>query len=161
MPRGVAKSNFQQTIGSTYLFQVTELAPLGSLLAVLRSHSHRQSTSNLEGSSRSPATAFSVDILWDMGVQLARGMAHLASCYLIHRDLAARNVLLFGAGSESSKDVHCGFIVKIGDFGLLRRGVVDSSSSKETGGSVDGAGDQKIPGCVYVGKGRQKIPFAW
>ncbi|KAM7539315.1 hypothetical protein Aperf_G00000059046 [Anoplocephala perfoliata] len=140
---------------------VTELAPLGSLLTVLRSHSHRLSTSNLEGTSRSPATAFSVDILWDMGVQLARGMAHLASCCLIHRDLAARNVLLFGAGSESYKDAHCGFIVKIGDFGLLRRGVVDPSSNEETSGNGDGAGDQKVPGCVYIGKGKQKTPFAW
>ncbi|VDM31066.1 unnamed protein product [Hydatigera taeniaeformis] len=90
---------------------VTELAPLGSLLTALRAHSRH--------------------VLWDIGIQLARGMAHLAACHLIHRDLAARNVLLFSAPSD--------VVVKIGDFGLLRR----------------------VPGCVYVGIGKQKIPFAW
>nr|CDS29924.1 activated cdc42 kinase 1 [Hymenolepis microstoma] len=151
---------------------VTELAPLGSLLTALRIHSHRLSTwSMLEGSdsgsSRPPATAFSVDILWDMSTQLARGMAHLASCCLIHRDLAARNVLLFGAGSSSIKGDDRqhrvgGFVVKIGDFGLLRKGIVNSS--EEAAGScsnADGKDDQRIPGYVYIGVGKQKIPFAW
>ncbi|VUZ49625.1 unnamed protein product [Hymenolepis diminuta] len=150
---------------------VTELAPLGSLLTALRIHSHRLSTSSTleggdSGSGRPPATAFSVDILWDMSIQLARGMAHLASCCLIHRDLAARNVLLFGAGSSSVKDdhQHCagGFLVKIGDFGLLRRGVMDSSEEPAAVSSnADGGDDQKIPGYIYVGVGKQKIPFAW
>ncbi|CDS38231.1 activated cdc42 kinase 1 [Echinococcus multilocularis] len=128
---------------------VTELAPLGSLLTALRAHSRRL---NLYSGScvaeGRPATAFSVDVLWDMGIQLARGMAHLAACHLIHRDLAARNVLLFSAPT--------GVTVKIGDFGLLRRGsVMDEDGS---GGS---SGEPRVPGCVYVGVGKQKIPFAW
>lgn len=147
------------------------MAPLGSLLTALRTHSHRLSTSSTleggdSGNGRPPATAFSVDILWDMSIQLARGMAHLASCCLIHRDLAARNVLLFGAGSSSVKDdhQHCagGFLVKIGDFGLLRRGVVDSNEEPAAASSnADDVDDLKIPGYIYVGAGKQKIPFAW
>ncbi|VDO04224.1 unnamed protein product [Rodentolepis nana] len=151
---------------------VTELAPLGSLLTALRIHSHRLSTSSIleggdNGSSRPPATAFSVDILWDMSIQLARGMAHLASCCLIHRDLAARNVLLFGGGSSSAKGDDCqprvgGFVVKIGDFGLLRRGMVNSSEEAiGSSSTAEGRDDQKIPGYVYTGVGKQKIPFAW
>ncbi|VDK40815.1 unnamed protein product [Taenia asiatica] len=94
---------------------VTELAPLGSLLTALRAHSRRLTlNSGCCGVESRPATAFSVDVLWDIGIQLARGMAHLAACHLIHRDLAARNVLLFSAPSNVT--------VKIGDFGLLRRG---------------------------------------
>ncbi|XP_060600631.1 platelet-derived growth factor receptor alpha-like, partial [Ruditapes philippinarum] len=42
-------------------------------------------------------------------LQIARGMAHVASCGIIHRDLAARNVLL-------DTDFTC----KICDFGLAR-----------------------------------------
>lgn len=95
-----------------------------------------------------PATAFSVDVLWDMGIQLARGMAHLAACHLIHRDLAARNVLLFSAPSDVT--------VKIGDFGLLRRGSVVDEDRGSGGGE-----ETRVPGCVYVGVGKQKIPFAW
>ena len=47
--------------------------------------------------------------LINIGVQVANGMAYLASLRCIHRDLAARNVLV---GEES--------VVKIGDFGLAR-----------------------------------------
>ena len=119
---------------------------MGSLLKALRVHSHRLAANNLTN----PATAFSVDILWDMSVQLARGMAHLASCYLIHRDLAARNVLLFTSTTKGSA-----ITVKIGDFGLLRRG----GTSAEY---VDSSADQSdYVGYVYIGQGKQKIPFAW
>ncbi|KAL5961607.1 Activated Cdc42 kinase Ack [Taenia solium] len=128
---------------------VTELAPLGSLLTALRAHSRRLTlNSGCCGVESRPATAFSVDVLWDIGIQLARGMAHLAACHLIHRDLAARNVLLFSAPSNVT--------VKIGDFGLLRRGSV-MDENRGSGGSEE----PRVPGCVYVGVGKQKIPFAW
>ena len=87
-----------------------------------------------------------------MGVQLARGMAHLADHYLIHRDLAARNVLLFNSPDSGSS-----VTVKIGDFGLLRRGVSTGSGAVEDDSEVQ----LNQLGCVYVGQGKQKIPFAW
>lgn len=61
--------------------QVTELAPLRSLLECLR-----------EGSLR---CSFSVSLLCDLAIQIADGMSYLESRSLIHQDLAARNVLMF------------------------------------------------------------------
>uniref|UniRef100_A0A5K3FD15 non-specific protein-tyrosine kinase n=1 Tax=Mesocestoides corti TaxID=53468 RepID=A0A5K3FD15_MESCO len=120
---------------------VTELAPQGSLLATLRSHSHRLMLSKKDSFNEiCTPTAFSVDLLWDMGIQLARGMSHLASRYLVHRDLAARNVLLFSGYGKA-------VTVKIGDFGLLRRVACDSGEDPSA--------------FVYVGHGKQRIPFAW
>ena len=47
--------------------------------------------------------------LFDMSVDIARGMAYLEQRQIIHRDLAARNCLV-------SKD----YTVKISDFGMSR-----------------------------------------
>ena len=64
-----------------FVFQVTELAPLRSLLECLKEVALRSN--------------FTVSLLCDLAVQLADGMAYLESRRLIHRDLAARNVLMF------------------------------------------------------------------
>lgn len=73
--------------------QVTELAPLGSLLDRLRKNLGH----------------FLIATLCHYAIQIARGMAYLESKRFIHRDLAARNILL------AAND-----LVKIGDFGLMR-----------------------------------------
>lgn len=77
----------------TFLFQVTELAPLGSLLDRLRKRQGH----------------ILISVLCRYTVQIACGMAYLESRRFIHRDLAARNILL------ASND-----LIKIGDFGLMR-----------------------------------------
>ncbi len=74
-------------------YQVTELAPLGSLYDTLRLRQGEYPLSRL----------------WLFSTQIAAGMEYLESRRFIHRDLAARNVLLV------SKE-----LVKIGDFGLMR-----------------------------------------
>ncbi|CAH1647804.1 unnamed protein product [Spodoptera littoralis] len=74
---------------------VTELAPLRSLLECLREVSLRLN--------------FPVPNLCEFAEQICDGMSYLESKRLIHRDLAARNILVF------SKDR-----VKISDFGLSR-----------------------------------------
>ncbi|CAD5121014.1 DgyrCDS9557 [Dimorphilus gyrociliatus] len=75
------------------LMMITELAPLGSLIDQLRKNPNR----------------WMISALYELGIQIATGMAYLESKRFIHRDLAARNVLL-----ESYKTA------KIGDFGLVR-----------------------------------------
>lgn len=75
------------------MVQVTELAPLGSLLDRLRKNQGH----------------FLISTLCQYAIQVAKGMAYLESKRFIHRDLAARNILL--ASNE---------LVKIGDFGLMR-----------------------------------------
>ena len=61
--------------------QVSELAPLRSLLECLKEPSLRVS--------------FPVASLCEFSAQIAAGMSYLESKRLIHRDLAARNVLVF------------------------------------------------------------------
>ena len=54
--------------------------------------------------------------LKDMCKQIASGMQYLASKKHIHCDLACRNCLVKSCRPENQTD--CGFIVKIGDFGM-------------------------------------------
>ena len=61
--------------------QVTELAPLRSLLECLKEPTLRPS--------------FTVPVLCNFVQQIAEGMAYLENKRLIHRDLAARNILVF------------------------------------------------------------------
>jgi serine/threonine protein kinase len=78
---------------STPFKLVTELAPIGSLIDLLRSVPRK----------------VSVYQLCDFSCQIACGMAYLERKNYVHRDLAARNVLL-----KSLTEV------KISDFGLTR-----------------------------------------
>jgi fyn-related kinase len=73
---------------------VTELMKNGALLDYLKTAKGKQ---------------LSIEILIDMGAQVAEGMAFLESKNYIHRDLAARNVLV---GEDN--------VVKIADFVLAR-----------------------------------------
>ncbi|XP_044198278.1 non-receptor tyrosine-protein kinase TNK1 [Thunnus albacares] len=75
------------------LKMVTELAPMGSLYDILRSHQYE----------------YPLVRLWLFATQIIAGMEYLETRRYIHRDLAARNVLL------ASREM-----VKIGDFGLMR-----------------------------------------
>jgi len=65
----------------TCILQVTELAPLRSLLECLKD--------------RALKTCFTVPHLVLFTHQIAQGMAYLESKRFIHRDLAARNILVF------------------------------------------------------------------
>lgn len=64
-----------------FLFQVTEYAPLKSLLECLHNESLR--------------LVLSVNRLCAYAHQIATGMTYLETQGLIHRDLAARNILVF------------------------------------------------------------------
>ena len=61
-----------------FLSQVTELAPLGSLLGRLRAEPDK----------------FMISILCSFVVQIVSGMKYLEANRFIHRDMAARNILL-------------------------------------------------------------------
>lgn len=69
------------------LFQVTELAPLRSLLECLKEPALRPS--------------FPVISLCDFALQICDGMQYLENKKLIHRDLAARNILVFAKNRVS------------------------------------------------------------
>jgi serine/threonine protein kinase len=57
----------------------------------------------------------------NMGLDVAKGMAHLCCSHFVHRDLAARNVL-----------VNSMMVCQIADFGLSRAVVASSNSSEAT-----------------------------
>ena len=57
-----------------------------------------------------------------IGVDVAKGMAHLASLHFVHRDLAARNCLI-----DSQ------YVCKVADFGLSRGTKAISSDSDSDG----------------------------
>lgn len=148
---------------------MTELAPLGSLLLHLRAQSMcASSTTTLcdnHGTSAVPAvpTALQADALWDMGVQIARGMAYVSSRGLVHRDLAARNILLVAVRKDEFPQI------KIGDFGLVRAvatGVVANAKTIIDEGEDDVSPQEADDSCgladaVYTGRVEQRIPFAW
>ncbi|CAH8461263.1 unnamed protein product [Dicrocoelium dendriticum] len=129
---------------------VTELAPLGSLLLHLRAHSICANAERASGRLPSVPTALQVDSLWDMGVQIARGMAYLSARGLVHRDLAARNILLAAVRRNEYPQV------KIGDFGLAR---TITCLPPEQLTPIDEGHD--FPRAAYMGKLEQRIPFAW
>ncbi|EQC34976.1 serine/threonine protein kinase [Saprolegnia diclina VS20] len=84
---------------------VTEYMPLGSLAGVV--------------ASPSAATMYPPSVRTSMLRDAANGLLHLHNNAFLHRDMAARNCLVDVDGR-----------VKIGDFGLARRGaVVDASMS--------------------------------
>ena len=69
--------------------QVSELAPLRSLLECLKEPALRSS--------------FPVQQLADFATQICDGMAYLEAKRLIHRDLAARNILVFAKDKVSAR----------------------------------------------------------
>lgn len=92
---------------------ITELMKHGSLLHYLKDNPNNRS--------------LKLDILIDIGSQVADGMSFLEISSYVHRDLAARNVLV----GEHNK-------IKVGDFGLAR--VLDNENDMYT--AKEGA---KIP----------------
>ncbi|XP_038577649.1 protein-tyrosine kinase 6b isoform X3 [Micropterus salmoides] len=87
-------SLFAVCTASAPYYIITELMEKGSLLNFLRGP---------EGQKQN------IELLIDMGAQVADGMAYLEEQNSIHRDLAARNVLV---GED--------YICKVADFGLAR-----------------------------------------
>jgi len=76
-----SKFNINESYLPIFVLQVTELAPMRSLLECLKETSLR-----LE---------FPLPKLCDFAQQICDGMSYLENKRLIHRDLAARNILVF------------------------------------------------------------------
>ncbi|OTF79339.1 hypothetical protein BLA29_013870 [Euroglyphus maynei] len=79
-----------------------EIMPKGDLRNYLR----KNRPDNQENLEPTPPTLMQI---YRMSIEIADGMAYLASKKFVHRDLAARNCML-------SEDL----TVKIGDFGMTR-----------------------------------------
>lgn len=100
-----------------HLLVIIELAENGCLLDFLRKSREQNGTDTTSGLTEDAKTSIAVDV--------ARGMAHLASCRCIHRDLAARNVLL-------GKD----YVAKVSDYGMARDVYEQLMYKKETQGKL-------------------------
>ncbi|TPP60041.1 Activated cdc42 kinase 1 [Fasciola gigantica] len=146
---------------SNPMMMVTELAPLGSLLLHLRPQSLCTANTTVNSPCQVPR-ALQIDSLYDMGVQIACGMAYICSRDLVHRDLAARNVLMVSVRRGQFPQL------KIGDFGLVRSVTyIDHLSTnktvleEETESEIITDSVHPHPDAVYTGRGEQRIPFAW
>lgn len=73
--------SFVYSKSTCFVLQVTELAPMRSLLECLKEPTLRSD--------------FPLSRLCDFAQQICDGMSYLESKRLIHRDLAARNILVF------------------------------------------------------------------
>lgn len=90
---------------SNHMCMIFEYMDLGSLNDILR----RSDPANPSYSSTDEGTTISPDRFLSCCVQLAQGLAYLASLKFVHRDIASRNCL-----------VNSRFVVKIADFGMSR-----------------------------------------
>ena len=82
-----------------------------------------------------------------MALDVAKGMAHLASCSFVHRDLAARNVLVDSV-----------YRCRVADFGLSRA----TATHKRSDGDGDGSnGATVVEEEQYYRSERGQFPVRW
>lgn len=105
------------------LLVVLEIAENGSLIEFLRKI--RSKNENYEGEGAAVSGGLSTDMKLSIALDVAKGMAHLASHRCIHRDLAARNVLL----GENN-------VAKVADYGMARDVYEQLMYKKETQGKL-------------------------
>ncbi|XP_015779761.1 PREDICTED: fibroblast growth factor receptor 1-like [Acropora digitifera] len=106
------------------LLVVLEIAENGSLIEFLKKV--RSKNGNYEGEGVSVSQgSLSTDMKLSIAVDVAKGMAYLASHRCIHRDLAARNVLL---GKN--------YVAKVADYGMARDIYEQLMYKKETQGKL-------------------------
>jgi len=105
------------------LLVVLEIAENGSLIEFLKKN--RSKNENYEGEGAAVSGGLSTDMKLSIALDVAKGMAHLASHRCIHRDLAARNVLL----GEN-------YVAKVADYGMARDVYEQLMYKKETQGKL-------------------------
>ncbi|XP_067025155.1 angiopoietin-1 receptor-like [Acropora muricata] len=105
------------------LLVVLEIAENGSLIEFLKKI--RSKNENYEGEGAALSGGLSTDMKLSIALDVAKGMAHLASHRCIHRDLAARNVLL----GEN-------YVAKVADYGMARDVYEQLMYKKETQGKL-------------------------
>ncbi|XP_067025156.1 fibroblast growth factor receptor 1-like [Acropora muricata] len=105
------------------LLVVLEIAENGSLIEFLKRN--RSKNENYEGEGAAVSGGLSTDMKLSIALDVAKGMAHLASHRCIHRDLAARNVLL----GEN-------YVAKVADYGMARDVYEQLMYKKETQGKL-------------------------
>eukprot|EP01091_Cochliopodium_minus_P010439 TRINITY_DN2761_c3_g1_i1.p1 TRINITY_DN2761_c3_g1~~TRINITY_DN2761_c3_g1_i1.p1 ORF type:complete len:733 (-),score=217.71 TRINITY_DN2761_c3_g1_i1:60-2258(-) len=92
-------------------YMITELAPKGSLIHLLKSH---QSASFIQGMKK----GFDLELSWETRLEICKqivsGLTYLHSKQIFHRDLKGDNILIFPAGDNE----RIMYTVKISDFGL-------------------------------------------
>ena len=101
---------------------VISMCENGSLLSVLKD-------SKLKGGGEGKPP-FTVAERIKFGIDIAKGMAHLAAASFVHRDLASRNVLVDAL-------LNC----KVADFGLAQ--IADALSGTGANKDSDGSGDEE------------------